>query len=141
MTSHISWIPKSAEQAPTLSSTYVHLDAEAGAQLIPVHDSFWEELSSGQRPELERGRLVTQFDFSSDWQNWEMHPEGDELVILLQGDAELVFELPGGITRVRLSAPGEFVRVPRGTWHTAQTRQHCSMVFITAGAGTRQRPV
>lgn len=126
--------------APSLASTYVHLDAETSAQLIPVDDSFWDELIAGERRELERGRLVTQFDFSSDWSSWEMHPNGDELVILLEGDAELLLELPQGVVRTRLRTPGEFVRVPRGAWHTAHTHVHCSMVFVTAGAGTQHRP-
>jgi quercetin dioxygenase-like cupin family protein len=83
--------------------------------------------------------LVTQFDFSSDWPNWERHPAGDELVILLAGSAELCLELSSGTSRMRLSAPGEFVLVPRDTWHTARTTVACSMLFVTHGPGTEHR--
>jgi mannose-6-phosphate isomerase-like protein (cupin superfamily) len=127
--------------APSLSSTYVHLPDETSASVVPVSDTFWDELSSGDRPALEHGRLVTQFDFSSDWPNWERHPFGDELVILLSGSAELLLELPSGTSRTRMSAPGEFVVVPRDTWHTARTDKECSMIFITHGPGTDHREV
>lgn len=127
--------------APSLASTYVHLSDETSASLVPVSDGFWEDLESGQRPALERGRLVTQFDFSADWPNWERHPAGDELVILLSGSAEFVIELELGTTRTRLSAPGDFALVPRGAWHTARTHEPCSLLFVTHGPGTEHRPV
>jgi mannose-6-phosphate isomerase-like protein (cupin superfamily) len=130
-----------ASVARSLSSTYVHLPDETRASLVPVSDTFWDELGSGDRPLLERGRLVTQFDFSSDWPNWERHPFGDELVVLLSGSAELLLDLPSGTSRTRLKAPGEFVLVPRDTWHTAHTREACSMLFITHGPGTEHREV
>jgi mannose-6-phosphate isomerase-like protein (cupin superfamily) len=127
--------------AHSLSSTYVHLPDESSASLVPVSETFWDELSSGDRPMLERGRLVTQFDFSSDWPNWERHPAGDELIVLLSGSAELVLDLPSGKSRTRLHTPGEFVVVPRDTWHTAQTNVACSMLFITHGPDTEHREV
>lgn len=130
-----------ASAAPSLGTTYVHLSDETSASLVPVSDTFWDELQSGERPALERGRLVTQFDFSSDWPNWERHPAGDELVVLLSGSAELVVELEVGTTRTRLSAPGDFVIVPRGAWHTARTRESCSLLFVTHGPGTEHREV
>jgi hypothetical protein len=125
--------------APSLASTYVHLPDETSAVPVPVSDSFWDELSSGERPALERGRLITQFDFSSDWPHWERHPAGEELVVLLSGSAELLLELPSGTSRTRMSAPGEFVLVPRDTWHTARTSEACSMLFMTHGPGTEHR--
>lgn len=129
-----------AAAAPSLTSTYVHLADETSVSLVPASETFWDEVVSGEYPGLARGRLVTQFDFSSDWPRWERHPAGDELVILLSGRAELVLELAGGTTRTRLSNPGEFVVVPRNTWHTARTREACSLLFITHGAGTDHRP-
>jgi mannose-6-phosphate isomerase-like protein (cupin superfamily) len=127
--------------APSLSTTYVHLPDQTSASLVPVSDSFWDELTSGERPALQRGRLVTQFDFSSDWPTWERHPEGDELVVLLSGSAELILEHESGESRTRLATPGEFVLVPRDTWHTARTQEACSMLFITHGAGTEHKEV
>jgi mannose-6-phosphate isomerase-like protein (cupin superfamily) len=127
--------------APALSTTYVHLPDEISANPVPVSDTFWDELASGDRPALERGRLVTQFDFSSNWPNWERHAFGDELVILLSGSAELLLDLPSGTSRTRMSAPGEFVLVPRDTWHTARTDKECSMLFITHCPGTEHREV
>lgn len=126
-------------QNTALGSTYVHLKDDLSASLVPVTDSFWPELTSGQRPELYSGRLVTQFDFSSDWPTWEMHPAGDELVVLLHGSVELLLEVNGEQQSHRLTKPGEFVLVPPNTWHTARVTEPCSMLFVTPGEGTQNR--
>lgn len=128
-----------ARPPQSLASTYVHLPDDRSALGIAVDDAFWPQLIAGGRPELERGRLVMQFDFSSNWGEWERHPAGEELVILLSGAAELLLELPDGTSRMKLALPGDFVIVPRGVWHTAHTKQACSMLFVTHGPGTEHR--
>ena len=42
---------------------------------------------------------------------------------------------------VQLNTPGEFVMVPRGVWHTARIATRASMLFITPGEGTENRPI
>ncbi len=37
---------------------------------------------------------------------------------LVSGTAELLLEQVVGVTRAKLHRPGEFVLVPRNTWHT-----------------------
>jgi mannose-6-phosphate isomerase-like protein (cupin superfamily) len=85
--------------------------------------------------------LVSTHAFSEDWPTWERHPAGDELVCLLSGEATMVFERDGKETPVRLSEPGSYVLVPRGTWHTARTSVSTTMLFVTPGEGTENRPV
>ena len=94
----------------------------------------------GEDPAVEQGRLVSCFEFSENWTSWERHPHGDELVLLLQGRARLLLETTAGIEHVSLTEPGQFVSIPRGTWHTAHTDAPCSMLFITPGRGTEHRP-
>jgi quercetin dioxygenase-like cupin family protein len=69
-----------------------------------------------------------------------MHPNGDEIVCLLEGRVTFVLERHGREERLELAEPGAYVLVPRGTWHTAKTSTRCRMLFITAGEGTQHRP-
>lgn len=126
--------------ATSLSSTYVHLRDDRSATDVAVTPTFWQELAGGERPALDAGRLLMQLDFTEDWPTWEMHPAGDEVVLLVSGRAELVLEVDGGERSVRLQAPGDFVRVPKGVWHTARISSPCSLVFVTPGEGTLNRP-
>jgi hypothetical protein len=128
-------------QPNDLLSTYAHLTDDGAASLLPIGETFWPDLMGGKHPELEQGRLVSRFDFTENWTSWERHPHGEELVILLRGKVQLLLEQESGVHCVRLGEPGQFVCIPRGTWHTARPESPCSMLFITAGRGTEHRPV
>ena len=60
-------------------TTYLHIARDWEANRIPVDDRFRETI--GQRSELHHGCLLTGCDTSSDFGHWEMHPEGDEVLI------------------------------------------------------------
>lgn len=120
------------------SETYVHLSAEGSAEALPGGEPFW----SGPPSELERvgtGWLITEFECSSDWPNWEMHPEGEEFVYLLSGAAVLLLDRASGLQEIALTGRAA-VLVPRGVWHTAQVSQPSRMLFVTRGQGTQHRP-
>jgi mannose-6-phosphate isomerase-like protein (cupin superfamily) len=125
----------------SLRSSYVHLTDDGAASVVEVTPDFWSELMSGDRSELEAGRMIMQFDFSENWTSWEMHPSGDEIGILLSGDVEVVLERESGSDAVHLTRAGDTVRIPRGVWHTARVNAPASMVFVTPGAGTQHRHV
>ena len=99
-------------------------------------DTFYEELDRDF--DGFRGHwLVQKFEFSSDWPTWEIHPHGDEIVMLLSGAATFVLRQPDGSDQsVHVDQPGMTVVVPRNTWHTARTDAECAMLFITPGEGT-----
>lgn len=80
--------------------------------------------------------LFARHSFSNAWSTWEMHPEGDEFVYLLDGDADFVLWVDGGEQVLRVDRPGTYVVVPRGIWHTVRPRQPSTMLFATPGAGT-----
>lgn len=124
-----------------LASTFLRLRADASAEPLPVDDTFWQRLASGQLGDFRNESLVSLFDFDADWGMWEMHPEGDEIVCLLAGSATFVLETPEGERRIELDEPGEYAIVPRGTWHTARTSCPCRMLFITPGEGTQHRHI
>lgn len=127
--------------AKDILTTYLHVGDGGKTDCIPVSESFWQEVASGNHPRLDEGRLVSAFTFSEPWPTWERHPSGDEMVMLLAGEATLVLEESGRERSVQLSAPGAYVLVPRNVWHTARTTVPTTMLFLTPGAGTEHRPV
>lgn len=121
------------------SDTYVLLAADGSSAQLPGGEAFWS------RPEAEldgvgRGWLVTEFECAQDWPNWEMHPNADEFVYLLSGQAILQLQGEAGVTSIPLVERAAAV-VPRGTWHTAKVSAPSRMLFVTLGAGTMHRPV
>jgi mannose-6-phosphate isomerase-like protein (cupin superfamily) len=121
-----------------LDATYVHLEDGPAAVPVEVADDFWQTL--GERTELHDGRLITLGHMASDWDHWEMHPAGDELVYLLSGAMELILDAPGGEQVVALGER-QAVIVPRGVWHRARIHRAGDALFVTRGAGTQHRPV
>ena len=120
-----------------LATTYVQLDDGPRAFAVEVDDEFWHTID--QRPELQGGRLVGIFHNARDWDIWEMHPAGDEVVCLLSGAIAVVLDEPDGERVVELEA-GRTCIVPRGVWHRAIVREPGDTLHITRGEGTQHRP-
>jgi mannose-6-phosphate isomerase-like protein (cupin superfamily) len=119
------------------AETYVHLTASGAAERIAGGERFWSQ----SKPDIDRfshGWLVTEFEFSSDWPNWEMHPQAEEFVYLLSGAAVLLLERTAGVEEVPLSGRAAVV-VPKGTWHTLKVSEPSRMLFVTMGHGTEHR--
>lgn len=95
------------------------------------------ERSAGDGAE---GRLVTMYCFTEDWDSWEMHPLGDEVVLCLSGQMTLHQEHADGSTATVAIGENEYVINPPGTWHTADVEGEATALFITAGLGTEHRP-
>jgi len=76
-------------------------------------------------------RLVSAHCFSENWPTWEIHPEGDELVVLLSASAEFKLRLESGDQSVQLRDPGAFLVVPRNTWLTVLVHDSASVLFTT----------
>jgi mannose-6-phosphate isomerase-like protein (cupin superfamily) len=74
------------------------------------------------------------------WENWEMHPEGDEIVYVLNGKARMIFDLGDEIEQSVDVQGGSAVIVPKGIWHTANIKIVTRMLHITMGKGTVHRP-
>lgn len=121
------------------TSTYIHLAADGEGRTVPGGDAFWS-LPANEIERFGHGWLVAEFTFDADWPNWEMHPQADELVYLLEGAADLLLERPEGIEHVTLAGRGA-VLVPRGVWHTAKVHAPARMLHVTMGAGTQHRAV
>jgi mannose-6-phosphate isomerase-like protein (cupin superfamily) len=126
-----------------LSSFPVHLGLGAKAVVQPEFVGgfdWYQAYEARNASDGIEGRLVTWYEFTADWDSWEMHPTGDELVVCLAGALTLHQEFAdGGRASIRLIA-GEYAINPPGVWHTADIADSAVALFITAGLGTEHRP-
>ena len=70
----------------------------------------------------------------------EVHPDGDELLYLLDGALTLRLECPDGDVDVELRA-GDAVVVPRGVWHKLTLQEPGRLLHITPGPNGEARPL
>ena len=124
-----------------IENTYARLKPDGSAEALPVTKSFWQDLSNGAFGSFENEFLVTTQSFMQNWPLWEMHPKGEEVIILLTGNIDLILEKKTGNKIVHLQQQGEWLTVPKGQWHTARVNAPSTVLFITAGEGTLHRQV
>ncbi|SMF27245.1 Cupin domain-containing protein [Pseudobacteriovorax antillogorgiicola] len=86
------------------------------------------------------GYLMSQFSFETDWDSWEMHPNGDEVVFCISGHIKFILEVDGEQRVVELK-PGQYIVVPQNTRHTAKIAEPSSALFLTWGYGTENRKI
>lgn len=126
----------------TLQTHPVHLGRNAQATVQPEFaPSFDWYVEYGQRVATDghEGRLISLHTMSSDWDTWEMHPHGDEVVVCLSGQVTL-HQQSDDETQTAVLGPGQGVINKAGVWHTADINTESRVLFITAGAGTQHRP-
>lgn len=134
----------SENQPPFDLSTYpLHLGLGATALPQPefTGEMDWYE-GYGQRNGADgaEGRLVSMHSFSEDWDVWEMHPRGSEVVLVTTGTMVLHQETDGEVTTTEVTAGSYVINAP-GVWHTADVPDgEATALFITAGEGTEHRP-
>lgn len=124
---------------PQLTDTFAVLTPDLRLETVPVTPDVYSALDE-RFPGFRGHTLISTHEFESDWGTWEMHPAGDELVILLSGRAQLILRRSDGDEMIDLAAAGDFAIVPQGTWHTAHIQAHCRLLFITPGEGTDNAP-
>ncbi len=121
-----------------LDGTYVHLKASGGATQVESGNDFWARLP--ERAELGEGRLLWAAAQVRDSADWEMHPQGDEVVYLLSGAIDLAV-LAGDAERTVTLRPNSACIVPRGVWHRFIVQKPANVLSITPSLGTQRRPV
>ena len=122
-------------QSSDIANEFVVISPEKTASLETFTPTLFQELDE-RYSGFKGHELVSSFEFNSDWSTWEMHPAGDEIVILLSGEVTFVLDFDGHHQSAALQTPGSYVVVPRGIWHTAKTDRAARMLFITPGEGT-----
>lgn len=125
-----------------LSKHLIHLGL--GATAVPQPEftgdmAWYEAYAARHAADGAEGRLVAMHTSEAPWGHWEMHPEGDEVVVCLDGEMTLIQEVEGREERVVLG-PGEYAINPARVWHSADVDAPARALFITAGKGTEHRP-
>lgn len=69
----------------------------------------------------------------------EMHPDGDEILYLISGRANVIFlDSPAEDVEMR---PGDGLVVPKGVWHRVDILAPCEIVYMTPGPNNEFRPL
>ena len=68
----------------------------------------------------------------------EMHPDGDELLYLVEGAVDVVLDEEAG-ERCLSIQPGQAFIVPRAVWHRVMVKEACRPLYFTPG--TEPSPV
>ena len=126
--------------AQYLPKSFAVLKPDQSVETVAVGPALYQELDrdfSG----FKSHALVSVHEFSADWPSWERHPAGDEIVVLLSGNATLVLRCGEDERRVELGEGLEYVVIPRNTWHTAKVSNSARMLFITPGEGTENQAI
>ena len=129
-----------------LAQSPIHLPSRVApdAPAVPLHGfgfepaAFYAYTAKHCAPG-EPGRLVMIERSPVDWNAWECHAEGDELVIVLEGEGDLLQEIDGE-TRCSPFGPGCTFINPAGVWHTANVRKPMRALYLTPCPGTTHRP-
>lgn len=126
-----------------LGTNPIHLGLGATALVQPTFTGqmeWYDAYGARNGSDGKEGRLVSMHTFTVDWDTWEMHPVGSEVVLCVDGAIVLHQEATdGSVTTVSLEA-GEYAINQPGVWHTADIETSATAVFITAGEGTEIRP-
>ena len=121
-----------------LQNTFAVIKPDLSVETIDVSPTLYPDLDA-RFDQFRSHQLVATYEFTEDWPTWERHPHGDEIVILLSGAATMVLKRESQQELVELALPGDYLVVPRNTWHTARIRSATRMLFITPGEGTENR--
>jgi mannose-6-phosphate isomerase-like protein (cupin superfamily) len=68
--------------------------------------------------------------FYSGSSDWERHPKGDEIVMVLEGNSTVVLLTEGQEERVRLET-GDLVVVPANVWHMFEGSEKLKVLSVT----------
>jgi mannose-6-phosphate isomerase-like protein (cupin superfamily) len=99
--------------------------------------------SAGGPPKRFDGHTIGLGAISSDGMpphGGEMHPDGDEVLVMVSGCIDVDLELPDGVRSVRVG-PGESLVVPQGVWHLIRCVEPGQLLNITPGPNGEYRPL
>jgi len=65
---------------------------------------------------------------------WERHPDGDELIVVLEGGGEITVLTETGPVTSELR-PGQLFVCPKGLWHRAHAQPAMTALYVTPIAG------
>ena len=123
-----------------LTKQYFQLKNNGQAKLWEA-SSFWDAVMGSNSEQIDNaseGYLLSSYVFDKNWETWERHPAGDEVVIVVQGQLEIIFDY-GERQETTIISEGETFLIPKNTWHTGKVEKPCHAIFLTYGRGTEHR--
>jgi len=71
---------------------------------------------------------------AGDTSPWEMHPDCEELLHVIEGQIDVeVLPVDGGTGSITCLEAGSFLIIPRGYWHRQTIRQKTKELYLTPG--------
>lgn len=66
---------------------------------------------------------------------WEMHPESDELLHIIEGKIEIeILPIDSGQSTILTLSTGEFIVVPKDCWHRQKILERVKEYYVTPGS-------
>jgi|GEM_PF-229779 len=122
-----------------LPTTRVHVPNGSTFEPLPADATLVRRLANDDQLRL-LGVHAVRTDEDAHAGQWEIHPDGDELLCLASGRVDLVLEEPSG-PRVIALEPMTGTIVPQGTWHRLMVVEPSVIVTMARYAGTQLRPM
>jgi mannose-6-phosphate isomerase-like protein (cupin superfamily) len=120
-------------------STYLNVDSNCHALPVENTPNFWRDLMAGTLNGGDDGCFVFGRSFEENSGVWECHPQGDEMIFLLDGEADVILNQQDGQRTVELRIPGDFVRIPEGVWHRFHVVKPGKTLTLASGKGSQHR--
>jgi hypothetical protein len=120
-------------------TTHVWANADGSAEPVEVTPTFWQELMRGERPIGQW--LLAVATLTESLPNWDLHPRGACIVVLLSGSIDVEWHTANSDIQAIPVAPLEACLIPRRIWHRVVVHEPSMCLSLTAGEGTRLRPV
>lgn len=118
-----------------IDELFVVIDSEKNAHVEIADGELYSRLEANYSG-FRSCELISCHNFEKDWDSWENHPNGDEVVLLLEGNVTFLLQSDNGQTSIVLKKMGDYGIVPKNTWHTAKVHSRSKVLFITPGEGT-----
>lgn len=124
----------------SIDELFVVIDPEKNAHVEIADAEIYARLEANYSG-FRGCELISCHSFEKDWDSWENHPHGDEVVLLLEGNVTFLLQLDNGQTSIVLEKRGNYCIVPQNTWHTAKVHSPSKVLFTTPGEGTMLKNV
>src|SRR5262249_3974939 len=121
---------KTARRPPSLVAHDLNAALDGLPELAITADTTGEEADAAFRPITRLGPCTLGVMRFSGLTPWERHPDGDELLHVLDGEVAVTVLTDRGPTQVNVAAGSVFV-CPRGLWHRQLPRPSVTVLFGT----------
>ena len=127
-----------SQLSQSMKTTFAVISPDQNVSLEENNSTIYPRLNANYN-DFKGHQLVAWHEFSEDWESWEMHPAGDEILVVVRGEITLLLQTEDGEQQTTLSQEGDYAVIPKGIWHTALVDSLVKVLFITPGEGTQHK--